>query len=176
MPLDAVRAWPGGIAYVPQEVLLADGTVRSNVALGLPLEAVDDDLVWEALRRANLDSYLLEQREGLETSVGEGGLRLSGGQRQRLGVARALYTRPKLLVLDEATSSLDAATERDITRTVEQLEGEVTTVIIAHRLSTVRNVDLVAYLDRGNVRAIGPFGAVRKAVPEFDRQAHLMGL
>lgn len=176
MPLEAVRTWPGGIAYVPQEVLLADGTVRSNVALGLPLEAIDDDLVWEALRRANLDAYLVDQRQGLETPVGEGGLRLSGGQRQRLGVARALYTRPKLLVLDEATSSLDAATEQDITRTVEQLEGQVTTVIIAHRLSTIRNVDLVAYLDRGSVRAIGPFGAVRKAVPEFDRQAQLMGL
>ncbi len=173
---EATKRWPGGIAYVPQEVLLANTTIRQNVALGLPPTAIDDDLVWEALRRAHLAGYLTSMREGLETEVGEGGLRLSGGQRQRLGLARALFTRPKLLVLDEATSALDSETEESITRMIQELEGEVTTVTIAHRLSTIRTVDLILYLDDGECRASGSFAEVRSQAPSFERQAQLLGL
>jgi ABC-type multidrug transport system fused ATPase/permease subunit len=175
-PGDAVNRWPGAVAYVPQEVLLANDSIRCNVALGLPETAIDDELVWEALKRAHLDKYLRDQREGLDTQVGEGGLRLSGGQRQRLGVARALYTRPRLLVLDEATSALDAETEAAITDTIHQLEGSVTTVIIAHRLSTVRNVSHMLYLEEGVPVALGCFDEVRKQVPALERQASLLGL
>lgn len=175
-PGEAVSRWPGAVSYVPQEVLLANDSIRRNVALGLPEDAIDDELVWEALERAYLDEYLRDQREGLDTQVGEGGLRLSGGQRQRLGVARALYTRPRLLVLDEATSALDAETEAAITDTIDQLEGNVTTVIVAHRLSTVRNVDHMLYLEAGVPVALGSFDEIRNRVPALDRQAALLGL
>jgi len=172
----ATQKWPGGVAYVPQEVLLANDTIRNNVALGLPVEAIDDDLVWEALKRAHLDDYMKDQVDGLDSHIGERGLRLSGGQRQRLGIARALYTRPKLLVLDEATSALDAETEQAITQTIQDLEGEVTTVLIAHRLSTVRDADLMVYLEDGNPLAVGRFEDIRHIVPGLARQALLLGL
>jgi len=175
-PGEAVSRWPGGVAYVPQDVALANATIRENVALGLPREAIDDDLVWEAIDRALLRKALEGEREGLDTFIGERGVRLSGGQRQRLGIARALYTRPRLLVLDEATSSLDAETEKAISDTIRDLEGSVTTFIIAHRLSTVRNVDQVVYLGHGAVVAQGTFAEVRRQVPAFDRQAAIMGL
>jgi ABC-type multidrug transport system fused ATPase/permease subunit len=174
-PSEAVHRWPGGIAYVPQEVLLANDTIRNNVALGLPENAIDDDLVWEALRRAHLSEYLTSMREGLDTHIGEGGLKLSGGQRQRLGVARALYTRPRLLVLDEATSALDAETEASISGTIAELEGDVTMVIIAHRLSTVRDANQMLYLQQGLPVALGKFNEIRNSVPSLDKQASLLG-
>jgi len=175
-PAQAIAKWPGGVAYVPQEVALANGTVRDNVALGLPRAAIDDEWVWEALQRAHLAAFLREGREGLETLIGENGMRLSGGQRQRLGVARALFTRPKLLVLDEATSALDAETEQSIAQTMQELEGQVTTVTIAHRLATVRHCDTVIYLEAGRVMAEGTFAEVRAQSAAFNRQAQLLGL
>ena len=175
-PQECLVTWPGALAYVPQDVSIVKGTIRSNVALGLPTDVVDDGMVWEALRRAHLDDYLREQREGLDTVIGERGVRLSGGQRQRLGIARALYTRPRLLVLDEATSSLDAQAEQAIAETLRDLEGEVTTIVIAHRLSTVRDVDELVYLDSGQVAGRGTFKDLVDTVPDFQHQAHLMGL
>jgi ABC-type multidrug transport system fused ATPase/permease subunit len=175
-PALAIARWPGGVAYVPQEVALSNGTVRDNVALGLPRDAIDDDWVWEALERAHLAAFLREARDGLETLIGENGMRISGGQRQRLGVARALFTRPKLLVLDEATSALDAETEQAIAQTMQELEGQVTTVTIAHRLATVRHCDLVLFLEAGQVVGRGTFAEVREQSPAFDHQAKLLGL
>lgn len=175
-PSAAAQQWPGGIAYVPQDVMLVDDTVRANVALGLPREVVGDDLVWDALRRSHLDEYVRTQPEGLDTPVGERGLRISGGQRQRLGIARALFTRPRLLVLDEATSSLDAETEKSITTMLDGLGADVTTVVIAHRLSTVRHVDVVVYMEDGKVLASGSFDDVCAQIPSLRRQADLMGL
>lgn len=175
-PSEAVERWPGAIAYVPQDVILANASVRENVALGLPVEAIDDSRVWDALRRAHLDRYLSDQRDGLDTHIGEGGLKLSGGQRQRLGIARALYSSPKLLVLDEATSALDAETESAITATIAELGGDVTTVLIAHRLSTVREADMVLYLVAGRVVGRGSFEEVRSTLPAMARQAELLGL
>lgn len=175
-PSEAVRRFPGACAYVPQDVAIANGSVRTNVTMGLPEELVQDGRVWEALERAQLATFLLEAREGLDTMVGEHGVKLSGGQRQRLGIARALYTRPRLLVLDEATSALDAETEVAITETLSALSGEVTLLVIAHRLATIRNCDYVAYLDQGRLRALGKFNDVRLAIPDFDRQAELLGL
>jgi ABC-type multidrug transport system fused ATPase/permease subunit len=175
-PVQAVERWPGALAYVPQAVALVEGSVRENVALGLPRAAVDDDRVWEALHRAHLGEFLQASREGLDTEVGERGIRLSGGQRQRLGIARALYTRPRLLVLDEATSALDAETELAIVETLQELSGSVTTVTIAHRLATVRTVDRLMFMRDGVVICSGSFDEVRGQVPDFDRQAALLGL
>jgi ATP-binding cassette, subfamily B, bacterial PglK len=175
-PREAISRWPGAIAYVPQAVALVVGSVRENVALGLPVEAIDDDMVWEALQRAHLADFLRDQREGLDTYIGERGMRLSGGQRQRLGIARALYTRPRLLVLDEATSALDAETEVAIVQTLDELEGEVSTITVAHRLATVRRADQLLYLENGRIIARGTFDQVRDQVTDFDRQASLLGL
>lgn len=175
-PDEAVQRWPGGISYVPQEVVLANDTIRANVALGLPREAIDDDLVWDSLARAQFSDHIRGDRQGLDGLVGERGLRLSGGQRQRLGIARALYTRPSLMVLDEATSALDAETEHDIASTIYKMKDAVTVIIVAHRLSTVRNVDLVAYLDGGRIVACATFDELVKSVESFRRQAHLMGI
>ena len=175
-PRDAINRWPGAISYVPQSVALTIGTVRENVAMGLPRDLIDDSLVWDALRRAHLADFLVDFREGIDTNVGERGFRLSGGQRQRLGIARALYTRPKLLVLDEATSALDSETEQAIIDMLGELESEVTTVTVAHRLATVRRADHLIYLREGHSIAQGTFEEVRALAPDFDRQASLLGL
>ncbi len=175
-PLSVISQWPGAIAYVPQDVALSNGTFRENLILGYPIELDLDDLCWDALRVAQLDKFVEELPLGLDHPIGERGANLSGGQRQRLGIARAMLTKPKLLVLDEATSALDGQTELDISEAINDLKGNVTVVMIAHRLSTVRNSDLVVYMDQGRILSRGNFEEVRKAVPDFDRQAQLMGL
>jgi ATP-binding cassette, subfamily B, bacterial PglK len=175
-PLQSVAKWPGAVAYVPQDVVVAAGTIRENVALGYPPEAATDELVMEALRIAHLDEFVRDLPLGLDTQVGERGTKISGGQRQRLGIARAMFTSPLLLVLDEATSSLDGETEASISTAIHSLRGSTTVVMIAHRLSTVRNADIVVYLSDGIIQATGTFDEVRNAVPDFDRQAKLMGL
>lgn len=175
-PSSATQRWPGAIAYVPQDIVVLDGSIRDNVALGLPSEVVDDELAWEALERAHLADLVREERDGLDTVVGENGVRLSGGQRQRLGLARALYTRPRLIVLDEATSALDAETELAVSTALSELAGDVTLVIIAHRLATIRHCTSVAYIEKGVLRIQGTFDEVRESQPNFDRQAELLGL
>ena len=175
-PLSAVVKWPGAVSYVPQDVAISAGTIRENVALGYPPEAATDELVMSALKVAHLDKFVAGLPNGVDTQVGERGAKISGGQRQRLGIARAMFTRPHLLVLDEATSSLDGETEASISDAIHALRGSTTVVMIAHRLSTVRNADIVVYLSEGKVMATGTFDEVRKAVPDFDRQAKLMGL
>jgi ABC-type multidrug transport system fused ATPase/permease subunit len=175
-PRDSITKWPGAMAYVPQDVLIVSGSIRENVALGYPVDAATDELVLNAINVAQLQQFVAESPLGLDTEVGERGFMLSGGQRQRLGIARAIFTKPKLLVLDEATSALDAETEASISSAISELRGSTTIIMIAHRLSTVRNADLVVYLDAGRVAVTGSFEEVRKAVPNFERQAKLMGL
>ena len=175
-PLEAISRWPGAIAYVPQDVLVANGTIRDNVALGYPSDAATDELVNDAISIASLTEFVASLHEGLDTHLGERGAKISGGQRQRIGIARALFTKPKLLVLDEATSALDGGTEESISSDIQKLKGSTTVVLIAHRLSTVRDADLVLYMNKGEIVARGTFEEVRNAVPDFDRQAKLMGL
>lgn len=175
-PSTAVRKWPGAIAYVPQDVAIVSGTIRENVALGYPLNLATDELVLNAIKVAQLDNFVSELPFGIDTQVGERGSKLSGGQRQRLGIARAMFTAPKLLVLDEATSALDGETEASISKSIELMRGQITVILIAHRLSTVRNADQVVYMAEGHVKAVGKFDSVRNAVQDFDRQAKLMGL
>lgn len=173
---EAIDLWPGAIAYVPQEVSIIDGSIKENISIGFPSVVGSDRAVWEALTLAQLSDFVKSLPEGIDTQVGERGARLSGGQRQRLGIARALFTHPRLLVLDEATSALDGQTEFDLSQAINNLKGDVTVVLIAHRLSTVRDSDQVVYLRDGNVVMSGVFEEVRSKVPEFDSQASLMGL
>jgi ABC-type multidrug transport system fused ATPase/permease subunit len=175
-PQLAVAKWPGAVAYVPQDVVISAGSIRENIALGFPADQASDDLVFSALKVAQLDQFVSGLPQGLDTQVGERGAKISGGQRQRLGIARAMFTKPHLLVLDEATSSLDGETEASISEAIHKLRGSTTVVLIAHRLSTVRNADIVVYLADGNIKAKGTFDEVRHAVPDFDHQAKLMGL
>lgn len=174
--LEAVSKWPGSIAYVPQDVLIIEGSIRDNVSMGYPTTHVTDSLVWEALRVAKLDKFVEDLQEKLDSKVGDRGVKLSGGQRQRLGIARAMFTKPKLLVLDEATSSLDGQTEFDIGQSIKSLHGKVTVIMIAHRLSSIRSVEKIAYMEKGEIKAIGGFEELRSVVPEFGIQARLMGL
>jgi len=175
-PSGAVSKWPGAIAYVPQDVLISNGSIRENVSMGYPIELASDELVWSALRLAQLDSFIESLPSGVDTKTGDRGSRLSGGQRQRLGIARAMFTKPNLLVLDEATSSLDGETEAALSAAILKMKGKVTIVMIAHRLVTVKNADLVVYMDTGKIIATGTFDEIRELVPDFDRQAEIMGL
>ena len=175
-PYEVTKKWPGAISYVPQDVLVINSTVRENVVLGYLSQFIDDKDVWDALRIAQLDEFVKSLPDGLDSYVGERGTMLSGGQRQRLGIARAMFTKPLLLVMDEATSSLDGKTESELSEAISLLKGQVTVILIAHRLSTIRNVDKVIYLDRGKIIANGTFEELRVVVPDFDLQAKLMGL
>ena len=160
-PSDAIKKWPGAISYVPQDVAIAAGSIRENITLGYSPISVDDESVYKALKLANLEDFVQSLPKKLENQVGESGARISGGQRQRLGIARAMITQPQILVLDEATSSLDGETESAISSAIQGLRGLTTVVMIAHRLSTVRNADLVVYLDKGEILAKGTFEEVR---------------
>lgn len=175
-PLETIARWPGAIAYVPQDVAISSGSIRENVTLGFPDYSENQFLIEDALRVAQLSDFIASLPQGLDSQVGERGTKLSGGQRQRLGIARAMFTKPKLLVLDEATSALDGQTESDISSSILELRGITTVVMIAHRLSTVRFADKVVYIDEGRIKAQGTFEQVRAQVPNFEKQAQLMGL
>lgn len=175
-PLEAIRKWSGAIAYVPQDVMIMNGTVKQNVCMGFDETKVEDDLVWNALKLSHLDTFVASLPLKLDAQVGDRGAKISGGQRQRLGIARALVTKPALLVLDEATSALDGETEAGIADSIQNMRGKTTVIMIAHRLSTVRGADKVIYMDSGKLIACGSFDYVRTIVPDFDKQAQLMGL
>lgn len=175
-PLAAIDSWPGSVGYVPQDVVIINGTVRENIIMGFKPSDVNDLDVLRALEVAQLGDFVKSLPEGLDTEVGERGTKLSGGQRQRLGIARAMLTKPELLVLDEATSSLDGETEAAISTSIKSLAGKVTVIMIAHRLSTVREANQVVYLENGKIAATGTFQEVRDSVRNFDSQAKLMGL
>lgn len=147
-------AWSRIIAFVPQTVYLMDDTIRNNVAFGMDAEEIDEKQVWEALDQAQLKTFVEELPEGLDTLIGERGVRFSGGQRQRIAIARALYTNPDILVLDEATSALDNETENAVMEAIERLQGKKTLIIIAHRLTTVRKCDILYEVRDGEVRQI----------------------
>ena len=167
---------PGKIAYVPQNVYLTSGSILENVGLGIDQAKIDPDRVQSVLEKVHLDMWINSLSQGIHSKVGERGSSLSGGQKQRLGIARALYQNPLLLVLDEATSSLDAESEHEISASIESLKQKITTIIIAHRLSTVIKCDQVAYLNDGRLISQGTFKELRRVVPDFDRQANLMGI
>jgi ATP-binding cassette, subfamily B, bacterial PglK len=157
---DRIRWWQDQIGYVPQSIFLTDDTLRRNVAFGLPKSEIDDAAVDAAIRAAQLEEFVNSLPLGLETAVGERGVRLSGGQRQRIGIARALYHNPDVLVLDEATSSLDTETEHGVMQAVQALQGEKTVIIVAHRLSTVEYCDRLYRLESSRIVDEGTFAEV----------------
>jgi ABC-type multidrug transport system fused ATPase/permease subunit len=171
-----MKKWPGSIGYVPQDVVLSQGTIRDNVSLGYPMSMISDELIWKSLEKAQIAEFVKSLPKGLDSVVGERGSRLSGGQRQRLGIARALVTNPRLLILDEATSSLDVKTEHDFTNTILAFDKSITVIVIAHRLSTIRNSEEILFLKEGQLLASGSFEQLRESVPDFEQQAKISGL
>ena len=168
--------WPGSISYVPQSVALLNGTIRENVALGIERNFHDDSEIIQALTRARLVDLIGESREGLETWIGENGVKLSGGQRQRIGLARAFYAKSRLYIFDEATSALDAETEFLISEAIQEIGPGVTTITIAHRLATIKESDHIIYLESGRVAAQGNFDQVCSQNATFRLQAQISGL
>ena len=138
-----INEWREILAYIPQNIYMLDDTIRNNISFGMDEQLWNDERVWEALEEAQLKEFVKELPEGLDTMIGEAGIKISGGQRQRIGIARALFRRPKVLVLDEATSALDNDTETAVMESIEKLQGKLTMIIIAHRLTTIKNCDII---------------------------------
>jgi len=174
-PVAAQRSWPGKIAYVPQDVQIIEGSIKENITLDFSGE-FDKTSLQNSIEASGLLEDIANLEYGMDTLIGERGLKLSGGQKQRLGIARALYSNPNLLVFDEATSSLDPITENRIAKNIYNKLSGRTVIVIAHRLSTVMNADKVIYLREGCVVASGTFDELKRSVPEFLEQAELSGL
>lgn len=171
-----LKSWQAGLAMVPQDVYLLEGSIRDNVYFTPGVEDPEDSQLMSAIQQASLADLVAALPDGLETQVGDRGTRLSGGQRQRVGLARALFRSPQLLVLDEATSALDNETEHEVSRTISRLHGQITTILVAHRLSTVKHCDQIAFLEDGHVSAVGTFDQLRESSPGFARLVSLGSL
>lgn len=166
-------AWQRRLGYVPQNIYLLDDTLRRNIAFGVEDDEINEERIVATIGMAHLDNVLSGLGDGLDTMLGEHGVRLSGGQRQRIGIARALYRDPEVLVFDEATSALDSETEREVTLAIEELSGEKTLIIIAHRLSTVRKCDRLVFMKDGNIVDVGGFNELMDRSPDFRRMVEL---
>ena len=175
-PVDAIKKWPGSIGYVPQDVFIENSTVKENICLGFKPDLVPDDLVWQALELADLSGFIKGLEGQLSYRISDAGKNLSGGQRQRLGIARALLTKPKIVIFDEATSALDAETENRVSESILKLTGDCTVIFIAHRLSVVRSADMIYYIDKGKIINQGTFEELRKLNADFNNQANFMGI
>jgi ABC-type multidrug transport system fused ATPase/permease subunit len=175
-PIEVIKKWPGSIGYVPQDVFIQNSTVKENICLGFNPESISDDLVWQALQLADLSDFIKSLEGQLSYRISDAGKNLSGGQRQRLGIARALLTKPKIVIFDEATSALDAETENRVSESILKLTGECTVIFIAHRLSVVRSADMIYYIDKGKIVSQGSFEELRKLNADFNNQANFMGI
>jgi len=175
-PRSAITNWPGAISYLPQDIMIANGTILENIALGFPIGQLDVDSLQHSITVSHLNDFISGLPLGVDTQVGDRGTKLSGGQKQRLGIARSIYTWPKLLILDEATSALDGETEAAVSASIQEAKGKMTIVMIAHRLSTVRHADKIIYMEKGKIIDTGTFEELRMNNPNFDKQANLMGL
>ena len=169
---DNLRGWQASLGYVPQQIYLSDDTVSANIAFGQEAKDIDQNAVERAAKIANIHNFVInEMPHQYQTNVGERGVRLSGGQRQRIGIARALYHNPQILIMDEATSSLDNLTEQAVMEAVHNLSNQITIILIAHRLSTVRDCDIVFFLDRGTLTAAGTFDELNEHEASFRAMA-----
>jgi ATP-binding cassette, subfamily B, bacterial PglK len=164
-----VRAWQRSIAHVPQSIYLADTTLAENIAFGVPLATIDMSRVRKAARQAQIADFIESSPEGYQANVGERGIQLSGGQRQRIGIARALYKQASVLVFDEATSALDNSTEQSVMDAIEGLSGDITILLIAHRLTTVQRCDAIVELEQGRVVAQGTYEQLLERSVSFSK-------
>ncbi|MFN3680302.1 ABC transporter ATP-binding protein, partial [Thermosynechococcus sp.] len=163
--------WQRQIGYIPQTIYLSDDTLRRNIAFGLPEAQIDEVALWRAVEAAQLAEFVAGLPAGLNTVVGERGVRLSGGQRQRVGIARALYHNPSVLIMDEATAALDNQTEAGVMDAIQALSGEKTIIMIAHRLSTVMECDRLYFMAHGQVVAVGSYQELLQTSPDFRAMA-----
>lgn len=166
-----LRFWQNQIGYIPQNIYLTDNTICRNIAFGITDEKIDKEKVSKAVQLAQLGNFISGLPYGLDTEIGERGIRISGGERQRIGIARALYNDPEVIVMDEATSSLDNETERAFMDAIRDLGGKKTIIIIAHRLTTVQHCDKIFFLEKGRLLAEGTYGDLLEKCPEFARMA-----
>ncbi len=168
---DNIRGWQQNVGYIPQSIYLLDDTIRRNIAFGIPDEDIDEGSIWEAIKAAQLEEMITRLPNGIDTMVGERGVRLSGGQQQRIGIARALYSNPDLLVMDEATSSLDNLTEKYVIDAIERLKGDRTIIMIAHRLTTVKNCDTIYMMKEGEIVDHGTYYELLEDSKDFRRMS-----
>lgn len=173
---DDLVGWFESVGLVPQDVYMVDDTLENNIAYGVDPKRIDQERISRVLEQARLTEFVAELPDGLRTRLGQRGVRLSGGQRQRVGIARALYREPQILILDEATSALDNQTEHQITETVASLRGDMTIIVVAHRLSTVRDADAIVFMKNGSVDSIGTFTQLRQTSTDFERLVELGSL
>jgi ATP-binding cassette, subfamily B, bacterial PglK len=160
--------WRSLIGYVPQSITLIDASIRSNIALGIEDDAIDNEKIWSVLKEASLFEFVKNLPSQLDTFIGENGIRISGGQRQRLGLARALYHDPEVMVFDEATSALDVETEKRITGEIMKLSGKRTVIIVAHRISTIKECDVIYYMKGGEIVNFGTYNELKELnIPGF---------
>lgn len=164
---DHVRSWQKNIGYIPQFIFLTDDTIRNNICFGIPEKDIDENKVWDAVKTAQLAHFVNKLDDGLDTIVGERGVRLSGGQRQRIGIARAVYNNPQILIMDEATSALDNITERHVVNSIEKLRGDKTIIMIAHRLTTVQRCDTIYMMKDAEIIAEGSYEQLLLNSPDF---------
>ena len=166
-----MESWQSKVGYVPQYIFLIDDSIKSNIAFGLQEEKIDSEKLKNSIRMASLETFINSLEDGVDTVVGENGVRLSGGQRQRIGIARALYNSPEILVFDEATSSLDGTTEKFVMDSLSSISGKITSIIIAHRLSTIKGCDRVFFLDDGEIKDYGTFEDLNERNEKFRRMS-----
>jgi ATP-binding cassette subfamily C protein len=166
-----LKGWQSNIGYIPQNIYLIDDSLRRNIAFGMADEEIDDHRILEVIRQTHLEKFLEELPKGLDTTIGERGMRLSGGQCQRIGIARALYSNPKVLIMDEATSALDNQTESDISKAIDELRSEKTVIIIAHRFSTVKKCEVIFFIKEGRLLDYGKLNELLKRNEDFRQMA-----
>ncbi len=174
-PLTQILAtWQQGVGYIPQDIYLSDESIRANIAFGVSANAINEQQLWYAIHTAQLERLIHELPEGLDTVIGERGVKLSGGQRQRIGIARALYHNPQILVMDEATAALDNVTERAFMSAVNGLKGQKTLLMIAHRLSTVENCDMIYFMDNGKIVDSGRYEELLERNSHFRKLVNIV--